>query len=128
MKLAGGKRSMPCERQDVPSLTSPIHQTTDTSPPSTMAAMQRVAANTLRAAVRPTLSRRIPALTRHESSVPATIPDPPVPLSGIMFRGEGIALTEAMSRDNPDYNVAIDYRTSYAITMARNLPYLLAQH
>ena len=110
-------------------VTSPIHQTTccerNTTPPSTactMAAMQKVAANTLRTAVRPTLSRRIPAIARHESSVPATIPDPPVPMAGIMFRGEGIALTEAMRRDNPDYTVALDYRTSYATTFLRIVP------
>jgi hypothetical protein len=78
----------------------------------TIAAMHKAAASTLRAAARPTLSRRIPALARHESTAFTPIPDPPVPLAGIMFRGEETYLTEAIRRDNPDYTVAIDYRTS----------------
>lgn len=77
-----------------------------------MAAMQKAAANTLRAAARPTLSRRMPALARRESTVFTAIQDPPVPLAGIMFRGEETYLTEALRRDNLDYTVAIDYRTS----------------
>jgi hypothetical protein len=116
MKLAGGKVNA-C--QDVRALAEHRHLTCHEhhkhslplSAP-TMAAMHKAAANTLRAAVRPTLSRRIPALARHETTASTPLPDPPVPLSGVMFRGEETYLTEAIRRDNPDYTVAIDYRTS----------------
>ena len=80
-----------------------------------MATIQKAAANTLRVAARPTLSRKLPALARHETTTtPATTPDPPIPLAGIIGRGGGTetALTEAIRTHNPDYSVAIDYRTS----------------
>ncbi len=117
MKLVGGKVNA-CQEVRAPVSRSSLHLSPipKHSFPFTaldMAAMHKAAASTLRAATRPVLSRRTPALARQESSVlPIPIPGPPVPLSGIMFRGEETYLTEAIRKDNPDYTVAIDYRTS----------------
>ncbi|KAK3716196.1 ndufs4 NADH dehydrogenase Fe-S protein subunit [Vermiconidia calcicola] len=78
-----------------------------------MVSLQKAAATTLRTASRPTLSRRLPALARFESRGPADVPEPPVPQAGIVFRGDQAGPpSAAMIRDNPDYNVAVDYRTS----------------
>ena len=78
-----------------------------------MAAIQKGAANMLRQAARPTLSRRTPALARSQSAGPAIVPDPPIPLGGIVFRTKEVSLrNDAIERDNPDYEVAVDYRTS----------------
>ena len=78
-----------------------------------MASIQRAAVSPLRTAARPTMSRRIPALARWQSRGPADLPEPPIPQAGIIFRGEEAGLTsEAIREHNPDYNVAVDYRTS----------------
>jgi hypothetical protein len=79
-----------------------------------MASMPKAAMRTMRTAARPMLSRRLPALTRQNSAGPADIPEPPIPMTGIISRGPGVEMqSAAMIRDNPDYNVAVDYRTSY---------------
>ncbi|KAK3053651.1 ndufs4 NADH dehydrogenase Fe-S protein subunit [Extremus antarcticus] len=78
-----------------------------------MASIQKAAAYTLRTAARPTLSTRLPALTRHQTA-PAKVPEPVIPLTGIIATSTTNLPTPSANiiRDNPDYNVAVDYRTS----------------
>lgn len=81
-----------------------------------MASLRTVAASTLRGAYsRPALSSRIPALARAASDAPATSSpsQPPAAKMGEngMVKQEGPV--EGQPRHTPDYNVAVDYRTSY---------------
>ncbi|KAK5165120.1 ndufs4 NADH dehydrogenase Fe-S protein subunit [Saxophila tyrrhenica] len=81
-----------------------------------MASLHKVAAHTMRTAARPTLSRRVPALCRHQTGAAADVPEPPIPMTGIIARAPSSQAVQtpsaSMIRDNPDYNVAVDYRTS----------------
>ena len=85
-----------------------------------MASIQKAAASSLRRATRPTLSQRAPALARFNASsrvhsqTPVDSQAPPVSLAGIVrdVGPQPAVPTAAMDRDNPDYQVAIDYRTS----------------
>lgn len=87
-----------------------------------MASIQRSAVHTLRRATRTLISQRSPLLTRFESSssspvhsqTPTDTQAPPVALAGII-RDEGpmpAIPTSRMEESNPDYEVAVDYRTS----------------
>jgi len=93
-----------------------------------MAPLQRFAASTLRSATRPALSFRAPALVRYEtaghnpgkeaggqagrpSSSSTDAPTIPHGQSDLI-RQEGPV--QGQPNHNPDYNVAVDYRSSYA--------------
>lgn len=95
-----------------------------------MAPLQRFAASTLRSATRPALSFRAPALVRHEtaghnpgreaggqagrpSSSSGDAPTIPHGQSDLI-RQEGPM--QGQPDHNPDYNVAVDYRSSYALS------------
>lgn len=82
---------------------------------SSMASLRSVAASTLRGAYsRPALASRLPALSRAASDAPATSSpsQPPAAKMGEsgMIKQEGPA--QGQPRHSPDYNVAVDYRTS----------------
>ncbi|KAK4544364.1 hypothetical protein LTR36_004255 [Oleoguttula mirabilis] len=85
-----------------------------------MASLHRVAANTLRVAARPAVTRRAPLLTRWASTEPSpstSTEDAPGGRPGAgqeggqsLVRKEGAA--EGQPKHSPDYNVAADYRAS----------------
>jgi hypothetical protein len=90
-----------------------------------MSTLQRIAASTLRASARPSLSQRAPALVRRESVAhnpgmagtvlkdrPTSSPsDAPTSTHGDADMVSREDATQATPH-NPDYNVAVDYRTS----------------